>query len=62
MIFETPETENEYSKLKNSQPHAENHDNAENKIKIDEMRQNKIRELAIVTYTDMKVRASLKKF
>ena len=56
----TPVTHNEWNKLKNSQPQIENPDCTENKIKIDEMKQNLIRELAKTTNTDMKNWAPLK--
>ena len=45
----------------NSQPQIENPDYSENKIKIDEMKQNLIRELAKVTNINMKDRGFLKK-
>ena len=52
--MKTPATENEYNKFENNQPQIEKPDYTENKIKIDEMKQNMIRELAKLTNTDMK--------
>ena len=54
-------TENEYNKLENSQPRIENPDYTENEIKINEMKQNIIREHSKITGSDMKDRAHLKK-
>ena len=59
--MKTPTIENDYNKLENSQSQIETLDYTENKINIDEIRQNIIRENAWVTNTDMKDRASLKK-
>ena len=53
-------TENEFNKLENRQPQIENPDFTENKIKIDEMKLDIIREYAKVTNTDMKDREPLK--
>ena len=47
--------ENEY-KLEKSQSQIENPDYAENKIKIDKMKENTIRELVKITDTDMNER------
>ena len=47
-------TENEYSKLENSQPQIEKPGDAEYKIRIEKMKANIIREFAKVTNTDMK--------
>ena len=59
--MKTLTTENESNKSENSQPRIENPDYTENKIKIDEMKENIIRERAKVTNTDMKRKAPLKK-
>ena len=40
--------ENEYNKLENSQPQIENPDYRENKIYIDEMKQDIIKEIDII--------------
>ena len=58
--MKTLATENVHSKLENNQLQIENPDDTENKIKIDKMKQNIIRELAKVTNTDMKDREPLK--
>ena len=61
--MKTSATENENSKFENSQSQIENPDFMENKIRIDEMKENIIRELAKLTNRDMKDsdRVSLKK-
>ena len=59
--MKTPATENEHRKLKNSQPQIENPDYTENKIKIDEMKQNIIRELVTVTNNIIKKTKYFKK-
>ena len=59
--MKTPATKNNHSKLENSQPQIENPDYTENNIKIDEMKQNIIRELIKITDTDMKNSVLLKK-
>ena len=52
--MKTSATENEFNKLENSQPQIENLDYSENKIKIDKIKQNIIKELAKVINTNMK--------
>ena len=59
--MKTPATENEYNELEYCHPQIKTPDYTENKIKIDEMKQNIIRELTKVTSNDMKVRALVKK-
>ena len=44
--MKTPATENEYNKLVNCRPQIENKDWTENKIKINEMKQNIIWDVA----------------
>ena len=58
--MKTSVTKNEYNKSENCQPQIENPNYIENKIKINEMKQNIIREIIKVTNTDMKDRESLK--
>ena len=43
--IKTPATENKYDKLKNSKSQRENLDYTENNIKIDETKEDKIREV-----------------
>ena len=56
-----PATGNKSNKLKNSQPQVENKNYTENKIKIDEMKQNMISELPHICNTNTKNTTSEKK-
>ena len=60
--METSLIEKEFNKLKNSQAHVENRDFTENRIKIDQMKHNCIRELAKVTNTDRKDKITSNKY
>ena len=57
----SPEMENECNKIENRLSQKENPHFTENKVKIEEMKQNIIKELTKLTNTDMKEGASFKK-
>ena len=61
MIVRKPQHQKMNNKFKNSQPQVENLDYTENKMKIDEMKQNITKKLIKLPNTVMKNKALIKK-